>query len=603
VIPLLIVGAVVLFALTGILKHGQRRLDQHGIHALTWRWLTGQPWHGKPLTNAGWKRPGKGDAFTPTKHAPRFHYRPRWQRTVIRVTETTVSILILSGLIVNFWLTVDFLAGACAGLAVLGCWRAWLRWQRRKHRRAWVEPAHAIVAPMVGWPVVNPPHSWLAVEQDRSRAVFQLPPGRDFSDPHEQEKIVRAASRVLGIEMPEPSWALAGPEHTLTIAETPPPPDEVLCAHIWDILTGAGPDTLVIGIGRDGRPVTIDLDGDSPHVGLSMGSGGGKSVTCGLILAQMLYRGCLGVVLDIKRISHTWARGLPNVAYARDVEEIHDMLIALAKEGDRRNRIADDQADIEGKVRGSVGPRIVVIAEELNTMMKRLRAYWQRERGPGAPRRSPALDALDELLAMGRQVRINVIMIGQRLSAAATGGSGDARENLAALILARFKPATWKMLIPDLPMPPRTKHKLRGEVVTDEAKTVQIALLTGAERRRLALAGRISKMASWCPEMPCAGTMQIPETVPQDELPGAAEQAFDTVTSGKPDISPPAVSAAEPVTLSAAVQAGILPMTLAAVRTARHREDTFPKPVARNGLAHLYDPVELDDWFRRRSAV
>jgi hypothetical protein len=291
------------------------------------------------------------------------------------------------------------------------------------------------------------------------------------------------------------------------------------------------------------------------------------------------------------------------VAYARDVEEIHDMLIALAAEGDRRNRIADDQADIEGKVHGSVGPRIVVIAEELNTMMKRLRAYWQRERGPGDAQRSPALDALDELLAMGRQVRINVIMIGQRLSAAATGGSGDARENLAALILARFKPATWKMLIPDLPMPPRTKHKLRGEVVTDEAKTVQIALLTGAERRRLALAGRISRMASWCPEMPCAGTMQIPETVPQQELPGAAEQGFDTVTSGKPDIPPPAVSAAEPVTLSAAVQAGILPMTLAAVRTARHREDAFPKPVARNGLAHLYDPVELDDWFRRRSAV
>jgi hypothetical protein len=136
------------------------------------------------------------------------------------------------------------------------------------------------------------------------------------------------------------------------------------------------------------------------------------------------------------------------VAYARDVEEIHDMLIALAAEGDRRNRIADDQADIEGKVHGSVGPRIVVIAEELNTMMKRLRAYWQRERGPGDAHRSPALDALDELLAMGRQVRINVIMIGQRLSAAATGGSGDARENLAALILARFKPATWKMLIP-----------------------------------------------------------------------------------------------------------------------------------------------------------
>lgn len=600
-IPLLIALAVAAFIARGLYKGGMARLRAHGIHALTWRWLTGQPWHGKPLTNAGWKRPGKGDAFTPTKHAPRFHYRPRWQRTVIRVTETLTGILILAGLIVNFWLTVNLLIGIAAGLAVLGCWRAWLRWQRRQHRRTWVEPAHAIVAPMVGWPVVNPPKSWLSIEQDRSKAVFALPPGRDFSDPREQEKIVRAASRVLGIEMPAPSWALSGPEHTLTIAETPPPPDEVLCEHIWDILTSAGADTLVIGLGRDGKPVTIDLDGDSPHVGLSKGRGGGKSVTCGLILAQMLYKGCLGVVLDIKRISHTWAKGLPNVAYARDVEDIHDMLIALAREGDRRNRIADDQADIEGKVHGSVGPRIVVIAEELNTMMKRLRAYWLKIRQPGDPQRSPALDALDELLAMGRQVKINVIMIGQRLSAAATGGSGDARENLAALILARFKVATWRMLIPDLPPPPRTKHKLRGEVVTDEAKTVQIALLTGAERRKLALAGRISRMADWCPEMPCAGTMQIPDTVPQHELPGAADLGSVTVSPGQNGQPPAIETAAEPMPLSA-IAGQVVPMSLAALRTARHRDEGFPQPVARHGLAHLYDPVDLEDWFKARSA-
>ena len=34
-------------------------------------------------------------------------------------------------------------------------------------------------------------------------------------------------------------------------------------------------------------------------------------------------------------------------------------------------------------------------------------------------------------------------------------------------------------------------------------------------------------------------------------------------------------------------------MSLAAARTARHRDERFPQPVARHGLAHLYDPVEL----------
>jgi hypothetical protein len=145
-IPLLIVAGVVPFAATGVLKHAQQRLDKHGIHALTWRFLTGMPWHGKPLTNAGWKRQGKGDAFTPTKHAPRFHYRPRWQRTVIRTGSTLTFILILYGLAVNMQMTIDFLLAAAGVLVILGCWRAWMRWRRRKHRRAWVEPVHAICA-------------------------------------------------------------------------------------------------------------------------------------------------------------------------------------------------------------------------------------------------------------------------------------------------------------------------------------------------------------------------------------------------------------------------------------------------------------------------
>ena len=210
-IPLLILGAFVLFALTGILKHGQQRLDKHGIHALAWRWLTGQPWHGTPLTNAGWKRKGAPPAFTRTGHAPRFHFRPRWQRTAMRTGSTLAFILIVYGLIINIWLTIDFLLAAIGLLAILGCWQAWMRWQRRKHRRAWIEPVHAIVAPIVGIPVANKPSSWLAIEQDRSKAVFQLPPGQDFTDPKLQERIVRAASRTLGIEASSPQWALAGP--------------------------------------------------------------------------------------------------------------------------------------------------------------------------------------------------------------------------------------------------------------------------------------------------------------------------------------------------------------------------------------------------------
>ncbi|WP_037864831.1 hypothetical protein [Streptomyces sp. NRRL S-340] len=41
-------------------------------------------------------------------------------------------------------------------------------------------------------------------------------------------------------------------------------------------------------------------------------------------------------VLDLKRISHTWTRGVPGVTFCRDIAEINDALIRLAQEGRRR---------------------------------------------------------------------------------------------------------------------------------------------------------------------------------------------------------------------------------------------------------------------------
>ncbi len=590
---------VVLFALAGLYKGIKARIASHGIHALTWRFLTGHPWHGRAVTDAGWKRPGN-KALTRTGYASRFQHRPRWQRTVMRTGSVLAFILILYGLLVNAPLTIDFTLAGIGLLVLFSCYRAYRRWQRRKHRRAWIEPLHAICAPIVGWPRANPPHSWLAVEPDRSKAVLQLPPGEDFSDPKRKEHVVRAAAQVLGIESPEPSWKLAGPEPVLTITPTRPPPDKVLLADVRELLDTTGPDVLLVGLGRDGKPITISLHGDTAHLGLSMGSGAGKSVTSRFFGAQMAYKGAIVVVLDVKRISHMWAKNLPNCAYARDDEELHEMLLALAGEVHRRNLLADETADVEGEVQGHVGPRIIVIAEELNAAMKRLRSYWRNERGSGDPVRSPALDALDYVLFTGRQVRVNILMIGQRLSAEATGG-GDGRENLAALIFARYKPSTWKMLCPDVPMPPPTRHIGRVEVVTDSVRTTQVAYATGREARELAMAGRVSVARTWWPKVPYAGEPPV-ETVPQGELESGPDLGAGTVSPPQNGHPPAAETALEPVRLSA-IAGEVIPMSLGALRTARHRYEDFPKPVGRDGLAHLFDPLEIRDWYEARGRV
>jgi hypothetical protein len=56
-----------------------------------------------------------------------------------------------------------------------------------------------------------------------------------------------------------------------------------------------------------------------------MGSGAGKSVTARSPAAQLLHSGAIALILHYKRISHQWARDLPNVVIARRPAEIHHL--------------------------------------------------------------------------------------------------------------------------------------------------------------------------------------------------------------------------------------------------------------------------------------
>ena len=486
------------------------------------------------------------------------------------------------------WMALRCLLAAVALTARWPYERVRYFWFRYK----WLRPAHLRTHRLAEIDYRRAPHAWLEAAPDRSWARAQLPAGWSGDDAA-RRALVSTLSAAFGMESPEPSWHLAGPKPVLTLVVAKPPPPAVSLAQVLPFIEAAGPDEVVCGLGRQAVRVSVDLDGDSAHLGLTMGSGGGKSVTSRLILAQQLRKGDIGLVLDVKRLSHAWARDLPNVAYCREPEDVHDALLWLAGECDRRNKVADVAADIEGHVHANVGPRIIVIAEELNSLMKRLRAYWLRERGPGDPARSPALDALDEVLCMGRQVRINVVMIGQRLSDRATGGGGDARENLAALIFARYKPSTWKMLVPDLPMPPRTKHKLRVEVVTDEVRSAQVPLLTGRQARDLALAGVVTPLPPGMPGAPRV-TGYRREAIDGSDLGGVTQQ---------PGIPLPPVTGL--VTIRQAIAEGILPegTTPEAVKQAAYRdrrrpeiERVFPVAQGKRGLAKLYDAADLADW-------
>ncbi|MFF4860022.1 hypothetical protein ACFY2N_34670 [Streptomyces rubiginosohelvolus] len=223
--------------------------------------------------------------------------------------------------------------------------------------------------------------------------------------------------------------------------------------------------------------------------GIRRWPGGGKSVILRCIACQLLHHGSRVFVLDIKRISHPWARGLPGVTYCADIADIHDQLIALGIEGRRRTRVADDLGI--GADPKDIGPRLLILLEEVNATMKQLARYWEKTRESGDPKVSPAVDALNEILYMGRQLRMHVLLVAQSATARALGGP-EVREQFSTRILARYSVNAWRMLAPEVhPAPKSTKHAGRAQVVTGGSATeTQVLFSTEAEAHEWASTGK-----------------------------------------------------------------------------------------------------------------
>ena len=268
---------------------------------------------------------------------------------------------------------------------------------------------------------------------------------------------------------------------------------------------------------------------------------------------------------------------------------------AAGAEVERRNEVALAGADEDGNVNADVGPRIIIVFEEMNAAVAQLRAYWRQT---GEKGRSPALTALDMVSFTGRQVLAHLVYVAQRLSGKATGGGGDGRENIGVIAFGRWRASTWKMLAPDFAMPAKSLTPGRIQVVSDEVRECQAVLTTPAEAREYALSGTVSPLPYGMPGAPVqaaggpvqAGTLALRSGENQAFV--SADQGFSVsvVPSGTPA-----------VTLREAVDAGVLRMTLAAARKRRTRDASFPADVGRDGTEMLYDLTALADWASARN--
>jgi len=540
--------------------------------------------------------------------------RARWRRVVARnALLTAPAVLALAA----FWLGWIPLLAYAVGVALFGGWRGLGAARgvlfRRRLNREWTYPAGQLAARILAirynkrWAreTVDVPRGWgsgdAAGPAERQAVRLALPAGVPLPKGTKDALTSQVGAR-LGIVNPQAEWSEAGNRVWVTLRATPVPPAEVTWESIQTAIAEAGEEAIVLGRGPGGRLATISLAEDAPHMSMSGASGTGKSVLARVAMVQRIERYGDGVlIMDPKKFSHwRWAGDgkvdRRRVRYAWRTEDLHQAWLDVATEMARR--IEMDEGEL------ATQRRVFVLVEEINVQTKRLARHWRAERkrliveaklaladDPGAdvdlgdldpPLQSPAIVAMQELVGMGRELKLHAVVAAQRLSASVFGGNGgDIRESFqGGRLIAKWDRKLWKMLVDTIAYVacPTGPRGIWGLAKGEDFMIFRVPFLDEA------MANRILANSA----VPVAG----PVLGQQDGL---------ATVDGQ---SRPAL--ANPVTLAKA--AGQLPgLTLDSLRAAGQRDATFPEPLAKpNGQpygqteARLYDMSALVHWAANR---
>ena len=546
------------------------------------RFLAGRDLDGERRTNATFLRHADRD-LTPHGRAGRWAHKRHAERAAWRTGTLAATLAALYGLVTARHATLTGLAAALGCAVWFAAWRGAIAIRRARHVRRVVRPLYQTVAPLAGLPPGDDALRYLSVPRNyitNPAAEIRLMLSPKWEGNLTQQKAVSGvmARRLAG------DWDAYFKPHLYppyaVFRKAPEPPRRVTLAEFAPRIDAVPENMLALGIGTHDSVISINLDSEAPHVALSMGTGGGKSDTVALIIAALVRKGCERIdVIDPKRVSHSWARGLPNVHIHRYVQ---GQMTAI-----RNARITmDSRYDAMDTDDNVIFSRRVLIIEEQNSLMDDLNAYWDEyrqglpsgERG-NVPKKNPAIADLRYLLNKGRQSRVNLISVYQRMSANAAAG-GDARENYNAKILARCSPQTWRILVGTNPVPGAARSRIPGRaafVLGDETHIVQRAYAGIAKPDGSADRAGIARLRAFAlngrPDDSASGVISLVKPEPVTE---AAETGL--------------------MTLREACESGALTLRYGAAVKARQRDSEFPEPVTHG----LYRPGDLTAWQANR---
>jgi hypothetical protein len=500
-------AAVAVMAFCGMLK-------EHGVRRLAWRFATGAHLDGKIRTDAGWFARGT-KVLHPTGRASRWAHMPRAHRAAWRVGILLAVVLSVAGLVLDAAVAVPAILGAGVAAAALGGWRLVRTVRYWRHNRRVVGPlARALALPLQSTSpeVERKLHVPLNYQHKEAAVRVGLPDHWQGSDP-QREAVARIVGQRLGGE-----WTTrVSRSPLLLIASHPPePPALVRFAEVADLIRAKGSiDRILIGLGTGAAPVWLDFSDEIAHLGVSVGTGGGKSSFLRLIAAQLAYWGCADFpVIDSKLVSLDGMEALPGLRIYRTVEEQWDAIGGQVEDmEDRYQRLLAD--------RSAAFPVTAMLLEEQNDAAIEWRSYWNQAKGSKDPATPPVYSDITKYMIKGRQVRKRVIGVYQMLSHNACGGidASVMRSSYGAKALSRYSHQQWDSLTGIRPRVASSAIPGRWVVVLgNHVRHVQVPFGTAEELCAFALSSphrgtppspRLASARPQAEAMPPRGTLHL----------------------------------------------------------------------------------------------
>lgn len=587
---------------------------------ILFRFVTGRPMDGVKRTDSTFLRPAGRD-LTTKNHANAWDMKPGWFRASIRVGVSVGAFVVAVGYLLYPTLVTIVLWLSIAGAAVVAGIRIFRMVRDRRHVSKTVKPIYEVIRKYYvhELPSWDRKHFWISRDyhEPTGRVVLSVPKGVTI-DNTARYNIKNELTQRLGVEW-QASWSMDAEKPFVEWRPVPEPPKKVPWDSIRTLAEDLPNSQLFYGLDEGHSTEVVDLDSDTPHVLLSIGTGGGKSATLMLMILQLMKKPDIEriIIIDPKMKSLNVFSRVEGVLIYRHAMQWQEAVGDFYGEMERRKNLGnleDDDDDGQPKPYG----RWVMVVEELNTFAALSEDHWRGIKDKGDPKMPPWISQLALILFQARQFNMNVIAVGQEVTAA-TVGSNAARSQFGYKVLARFSPQVYKQ-ITGASRPTKIRNVIGRHLIIKygHEKAVQVAFTSKGDIKKelKRLDYRISGL-DYAPSQPDDVAYEAP-VVPSTVQSNSQDGEHDHVTDGtgqrprlqvvhgganRAENAQEIEDDQERYTLSEASHDrghGIVPMNYETLRKNRNRaESQFPDGTF-FGREQKYTEDELIRWYNSR---